>query len=123
MESTRVCRQCNIEGPTDTFASAGIKNGKKYYRYLCKSCYHRSKQPRKDDLKQFVLNIKKDSGCSICGFSDYRALQFHHIIAETKHRAVSDMVAHGFSKEKILEEIAKCIIICANCHQIKHFKE
>ena len=123
MEETRVCRECKTEGPTDSFASAGIKNGKKYYRHLCKTCYHKSKQPRKDELKQFVLSIKKDSKCQKCGFSDYRALQFHHINSEGKQGAISDMVSYGFSKEKILAEINKCSILCANCHQIEHFKE
>lgn len=123
MEKTRVCKQCNYTGQIESFANAGIKNGKKYYRYLCKTCYHKSKQPRKDDLKEFVLNIKKNGLCLKCGFSDYRALQFHHISKEDKQEAISNMVKNGFSKEKILNEISKCILLCANCHQIEHFKE
>lgn len=123
MEQTRVCRTCKTEGPTDSFASAGIKNGKKYYRYLCKSCYYKSKQPRKADLKQFVLDIKKSSSCQKCGFSDYRALQFHHIISDDKQDAISNMVANGYGKEKLLDEIKKCSILCANCHQIEHFNQ
>jgi len=123
MELTRTCKECKVIGPTDSFASAGIKNGKQYYRYLCKYCFYKSKKPRKADLKQFVLDIKKNSICERCSFSDYRALQFHHLIAEDKYDAISNMVANGYGKEKLLDEIKKCAILCANCHQIEHFNQ
>lgn len=33
------------------------------------------------------------------------------------------MVKNGLSIETIMSEVAKCEVICANCHQIHHYNE
>jgi hypothetical protein len=50
---------------------------------------------------------------------DFRTLHFDHL--GDKDYNVSDMP--GLSKEKIMVEIAKCQVLCANCHAIKTYKE
>ena len=54
--------------------------------------------------------------CIDCKITDWRVLQFDHI-KDKKHQ-VSDMV-NGSSLQNIKKEIRKCVIRCANCHQIK----
>jgi hypothetical protein len=115
----RTCKDCNKEKPLEEFASAGIVKGVQYYRHRCVPCYSKFKSVRKDALKEYIWSIKQKSTCSRCGFDDWRALQFHH--KEHKIANVSDMVRDGNSIEKLDEEISKCEIICANCHQIEHF--
>lgn len=42
---------------------------------------------------------------------------------KTKKFTISqELVMKRAGKEKILEEMAKCIVLCANCHFIEHFK-
>jgi hypothetical protein len=59
-------------------------------------------------------------GCVDCGIKDYRVLEFDHI--KEKFAEVSYLVAHRMSMKKIREEIAKCVIRCANCHRIQTYK-
>ncbi len=39
----------------------------------------------------------------------------------TKKHEVSNMVRRGFRRATILEEIAKCELVCANCHAVRTF--
>ena len=47
----------------------------------------------------------------------------HHIDKNKKNGFVSRMATSGFSKEIILKEISKCIVLCANCHKKEHYKK
>ena len=50
--------------------------------------------------------------CIKCGYSkSLRVLQFHHINPDEKDSNVSQL-----RTEKAVEEIKKCILLCANCH-------
>lgn len=118
----RICKKCNENKSLDNFSKAGIIKGVQYYRYLCIPCYSESKKPRQDSLKEKFYKYKKTLKCSNCGYNDFRALQFHHF-SDDKDFAVADMVRRGFAFHKIMEEISKCIVLCANCHQIEHFKD
>ena len=71
----------------------------------------------RDDLRAYKLK----HGCADCG---YRA---HHIALEFDHRPgteklfnVSWRTAHN--AEKVWAEVAKCDVVCANCHQIRTHK-
>lgn len=57
--------------------------------------------------------------CIDCGYSDIRALQFDHRNPKEKRNEISTMASSAYSWEAILEEIAKCDIVCANCHSIR----
>jgi hypothetical protein len=116
-----ICKYCNQEKGDDF--PWEIKNGKKYYRKRCTSCYSDSKKQRRHKLKQQYDEIKSQAKCEICGFSDWRALQYHHVDKNNKTLEVSNMVYRGFAMDKIIKEMSKCKCICANCHQIHHHEE
>lgn len=59
------------------------------------------------------LNKAKSKGCAKCGKTDIRYLDFHHI--RDKVYNLSGMLGH--SRERIDEEIAKCEILCNECHR------
>lgn len=74
---------------------------------------------RSRDLKIRAVRLK-GGACEQCGFDDHpAALQFHHRDPAVKRFTVTTN-AMGSSKkypwEMILEEIAKCDLLCANCH-------
>ena len=52
-----------------------------------------------------------------CGVSDVRVLEFDHVRGE-KLGIISKMVSN-VSAKVLEDEIAKCEIVCANCHKIR----
>lgn len=65
--------------------------------------------------------IKEDSGCVDCGeMYPHYVLEFDHREGTQKRGSASDLYAkHG--KNIGLEEMAKCDIVCANCHKIRTY--
>ena len=112
------CSKCGIEKPLTEYHSAGIINGKKYYRGDCKVCQRSVIKNRQKSIREDYIQWKKTLKCNRCGFNDYRALQFHH--ERDKEGNISSMMRSGFSMESILIEAEKCEVLCANCHQIHH---
>jgi hypothetical protein len=55
--------------------------------------------------------------CLDCGIRDLAALEFDHRDPALKVSDVSNMVQKGFAWSTILSEIAKCDVVCANCHR------
>lgn len=84
--------------------------------------YMREYRQQSSSRMRMLLNQLKEHGCCArCGFDDPRALQFHHLDPSTKRRNVPSLI--GTSDGYVLAEIAKCEILCANCHAIEHFEQ
>jgi hypothetical protein len=60
-------------------------------------------------------------GCMECGEGHPACLDFHHKDPTEKAFAISR--GGGRSRESFLAEIAKCDLLCANCHRKRHFNE
>ena len=84
--------------------------------------YATKKRIRKE-RSEWWTEFRKVFKCTRCGNSDFRVLDLHHIDPKGKDDEVSNLVQAGRSKERILEEIAKCICLCACCHRIVHWEE
>ena len=50
-----------------------------------------------------------------CGEPDIVVLEFDH--QRDKLLDVSTLSREGYSLDKLKQEIAKCEVVCANCHQ------
>lgn len=73
---------------------------------------------RAAENRAFVAQLKEASPCTDCGVSyPARVMQFHHLRDKTER--VSQTLAR-WSRERILEEIEKCVLLCANCHALRH---
>jgi len=71
----------------------------------------------KQEKCDFVSNLKLEFGCVKCGYKKCaRALHFHHLDKETKDFEISWATFRGVSIEKLEKEIAKCQLLCSNCH-------
>lgn len=100
---------------------------REYYEKTGRTRYHNIKAAyriidirRRLERRIWFDDIKKKHFCSRCGEGDYRCLQFHHINGR-KTDTVSKLVGMALSKDTILAEIAKCIVVCANCHSKIHY--
>lgn len=68
------------------------------------------------DRVLFIEKIKLESGCMDCGYNRYpEALDFDHLPGEIKEGNIAQMV--NYSMERLLREIAKCEVVCSNCHR------
>lgn len=76
---------------------------------------------RRDTLRQVLADFKNGKVCP-CGEGDPVCLDFHHL-SDDKEISLADVVRNGWSIPRIMREIAKCELICANCHRKKHAKE
>ena len=81
-----------------------------------------SSQATSDYRKRRKLNLIKVCGnkCNICGYNKTAsALEFHHIDpAQKEYGIASQGTCHNIEKD--LEEVKKCILVCANCHREIH---
>jgi len=117
-QTHRNCVICGENKPISDFPISKKVKNKTYYRKQCKTCYYSGYQKdQKNARKKLFIEYKKTCVCQICGYDDWRALQFHHINDKTSN--VAGMVGR-FNHKMVMEEIEKCICICANCHQIEH---
>lgn len=79
------------------------------------------KKKKKQEKREW-LNKLKDSlgGCAKCQEKDIKCLDFHHI--GDKKGNIADAIKNSWSKERILEEISKCILLCCNCHRKETYR-
>ena len=70
-----------------------------------------------------ITRIKTTSGCIDCGYRHPAALHFHHKIPSEKLSRISIMISTNQSQKSIMEEIKKCVVLCANCHAVRHWEE
>ena len=71
----------------------------------------------KQEFKKRLTEIKVSTGCIDCGNKNPIVLDFDHL--KDKKYNVSRMIHDGFSWAAIKKEIAKCEVVCANCHRIR----
>ena len=71
---------------------------------------------RRKKLKLMAV-AEKGGRCQLCGYSRcIRALEFHHINPSEKSFALGE---RGLTRSwsRIQEELAKTMLLCANCHR------
>lgn len=120
----RVCHRCKVEQPIDQFyveaeARAKVRRGKAL-KMPCRGCQQRYQAERRAPRQAIVDAIKAESGCVDCGLRPKysQVLEFDHRPDEVKLFHISDRMTNG-TIEDLLAEIAKCDIVCANCHRIR----
>jgi hypothetical protein len=111
-----------ITGYTHGCRCAGcLSTGREYHKAYQQRHPKRFNREKYDD-RMAMINHAKSSGCSVCGETDIRCLDFHHKNPEEKKFSISGGSVWR-KVECILEEIDKCSIICANCHRKLHYGE
>ena len=78
----------------------------------------RWEQKKVEEFKKLKETLK----CNRCGETHIACLEFHHKDPIQKEGNVGQLARYT-STSKLLEEIAKCEVLCANCHRKEHYIE
>ena len=63
----------------------------------------------------------KGGKCEKCGYNKYPdVLEFHHLDPSQKEANWSKMRLWG--EKRLLTELDKCVLLCANCHRETHYE-
>ena len=100
-----------------------MKAARLRHYYKNKEQYFKRNKERLSRLKQWFREYKKTLKCNHCGENHSACLVFHHKNPEEKEEVVCRAVGRGWGKERILKEIAKCEVLCANCHRKEHSRK
>jgi len=82
--------------------------------YLIKAVAKRRKKIRKMAVEY------KGGKCILCEYDKcIQALEFHH---RNDNEKVFGISAKGYTRawKKVVEELDKCVLVCANCHRELH---
>ncbi len=75
---------------------------------------------REVGMETWFRGYKETLSCEICGENYPACLDFHHIDPSRKKFSVSAKRDRP-SLKQLQEEIAKCQVLCANCHRKEHY--
>lgn len=95
---------------------------KTYYKkpYMGTSRKHSNKhyyREKRYAIKKQLVELKGGE-CVKCGYKkSLRALQFHHTDPNEKEFVLGNI---RVINEKVMKELEKCILVCANCHSELH---
>jgi len=129
----KVCSRCGPPAqPIENFAVRNQIRGTR--QALCRSCHskygniqyqkYRSTYIQKARVRnaiqskvkaEFLVEYLKKHPCLDCGERDIVVLEFDH--QQDKVLDVSALSREGYSLSKLKQEIAKCDVVCANCHR------
>ncbi len=106
-------RTCRTHGLTEFWLE-----GRGYYR--CKRCRAERVSDRRRKVKQILIS-EAGGQCVLCGYERcVAALHFHHLDPATKSFHLS-MQGVSRSLRAARAEMAKCVLLCANCHaEVEH---
>lgn len=128
----RVCIYCNCDKPNEDYNKTSYGNPKPYCRQCQKEkriiYYQNNKQAiikkqvartarNRAIVKEKVAEYLEKHPCIQCGEKDIVVLDFHHRDSSTKESEICQLIVNGYSWKKLLTEIKKCDILCANCHR------
>ena len=125
----KTCKYCKELLTLDNFYT--YKHGDKITYYArCKPCHrihYKASRPVGEKAKnrrasranaQKIVDDAKSKPCMDCKkeYPPY-VMDLDHVRGD-KFKNVAKMVGR-YSKEALLEEIAKCDVVCANCHRLR----
>ncbi len=71
--------------------------------------------------RELIDGLKRGNPCADCGLVFHPcAMDFDHVRGQ-KIDHVSKLSASAISRKRILDELAKCELVCANCHRVRTY--
>lgn len=128
---TKYCPHCDTDKPVEDFGKNKSKKdglqsvcteckrgyGQRHYQ-ANKEAYAANARSYQRRLRAEIAEIKEASPCTDCGlFYPWYVMQFDHL--GDKLDGVAKLVSNAASRERIMIEIAKCELVCSNCHCVR----
>src|ERR1019366_4929124 len=133
-DGIKECFTCNLFLPVERFGnrrtspdglmgsclSCCKKTRKKSYKKRQNEISKENRSIRAENVK-WLRDLKSNIPCIDCNkIFDPICMDFDHIPGRgEKIRNVSAMACHNYPKQEILNEIAKCDLVCVLCHNIR----
>lgn len=70
---------------------------------------------RRATARAWVIDHLRRHPCTDCGSRDLMTLEFDHL--GTKLADVATLVSQGRKLQRVIDEVAGCEVVCANCHR------
>jgi hypothetical protein len=102
------CKRCQSRYAREHYQ----RNTASYLKRIAKN-----NQRIREKNRQRLHNYLSTERCLDCGIQDLAVLEFDHRDPLLKEYDVSALVGAAFSWSTVLREIAKCDVVCANCHR------
>ena len=114
---TKFCPKCESDKSINDFYS----KTKTQLQPYCKTCFNKYCSERWIN-KKIESIIYLGSKCNDCTVSyptfPYVVFDFHHLNPKEKDFNWDKLKLQ--SAETIFEELNKCVLLCANCHRLRH---
>ena len=97
---------------------------REYYRRNREILLARQREKNKrfaENRRRWLVEYKRTLSCVRCGENHPATLTFHHRVTDDKDFEIGNSVWMGVSLKRLLAEIEKCEVLCANCHAKEHF--
>ena len=127
------CVKCGETKPVDAFHRWSKRDGRQPWCRDCRKAYdaayfQRVKDRRRVEKRrkyratlEWLWAIKESSPCTDCGqYFHHAAMSFDHLPGCHKRGDIGTLVRHA-GRKTLLEEMAKCELVCANCHALRTF--
>lgn len=102
---------------------------REYQREYMRKWYEKNKakhityvRNRDKKIKAWLKAYKESLKCEKCEENHPACLEFHHINPEEKKFSIARMKDY-LSWKSLKTEIAKCRVLCANCHRKEHYEQ
>jgi len=80
--------------------------------------YPRKRTRKREKVRAWVNEYLASHPCTDCGEADIIVLEFDHVRGN-KDRDIAQMISDRLSLTRVILEIEKCEVRCANCHRRK----
>lgn len=123
----RLCKPCVSRYRKDRRAArkaAGLPHENYAWQHANMDKHVENRAKRRRARRQWLRSLKEGRPCTDCGgIFDPVAMDWDHINPSNKSFTImKDLVGGLQRKEVVLAEIAKCELVCANCHRVRTWK-
>ena len=105
----------------DYICGCGETNPEKFYGHskkTCSKCHNLITTKSGKNNRLFAVEYL-GAKCKVCSYEKYSgALDIHHLDPSIKDKDFRNM--RGWCKERIINEINNCVLLCRNCHAEVH---